>query len=36
MYNGHTGESETFNNPILSSPKDFLIAEFEVWGFDSI
>lgn len=33
---GRSGESETFDNTCLSSEKDFIIADFEVWGFDSI
>jgi len=33
---GHSGESETFFNPVLSGSRDFKIVDFEVWGFDSI
>lgn len=33
---GHSGESETFYNPVLSGSRDFQIVDFEVWGFDSI
>jgi TLD len=33
---GHSGESDTFFNQVLSGSKDFTIIELEVWGFDSI
>lgn len=33
---GHSGESETFDNKLLSSQRDFVLINFEVWGFDSI
>jgi hypothetical protein len=33
---GHSGRSETFDNPVLSQQEDFKIVDFEVWGFDSI
>lgn len=33
---GHSGESETFCNPVLSGNRDFKILDFEVWGFDYI
>ena len=33
---GRSGKSEVFNNEILSKNGDFMIKQFEVWGFDSI
>ena len=32
---GYTSDqSETFEHPIISSKKDFIVKKMEVWGFD--
>jgi len=31
---GSSSKSSTFDNDILASDRDFIIANFEVWGFE--
>jgi hypothetical protein len=33
LYHGRTSSSKTFNNELLTSNEDFVIASIEVWTF---